>query len=228
MKKRMKKAVTAIISLAVIISMLSGCGKENTKPSTEEPTNKPTEVVTTVKPTDVDPTVEPTQEPTTEPTVTAEPTTEPVGNKIVPLFMDRRTDEVKNASAEDFFIYENLIYFFAPVIQLNDKAYNDNLLNRFEGAPYSFVVRPQNPEATERTTIDFYFYTDRTSTVYTYYETDAGKSGTVTFVPLFYDQADQSLIGFYSNAGPYKFVKLYYNPISGVIMTTEVDRADYY
>ena len=225
MKRKMIKNVTAIA-----IAMLSGCtGNGNTKPSTEEPTNKPTEVVTTVEPTSVEPTVEPTQEPTTEPTVTAEPTTEPVGNEIIPLFMDRRTDEVKNASAEDFFIYENLIYFFAPVVQVDDKAYGDYSLNRFEGSPYSFVVRPQNPEATERTTLEIYFYKDNTGEVKMYYETDNDQSGTLTFMPLFYDQADQSLVGFYSNKkGVYTFVKLYYNPISDVFMTTEVNRADYF
>ena len=220
----MMKIAAASLCLALAVTTFSACSSNgNNKPAEES--SKPIEEETTT----VESTEEPTLEPTQEPTVTAEPTTEPVGNEIIPLFMDLRTDEVMNASPEDFFIYENLIYFFAPVVRLDDKTYSDYALNRFEGSPYSFVVRPQNPEATERTTLEIYFYNDNTGEVRTYYETDNDQSGTLTFMPLFYDQADQSLVGFYSNKkGVYTFVKLYYNPISDVFMTTEVNRADYF
>ena len=220
--KKSNKIATAFLCLGLVITTLSACSNSVNNDTKPEPTEESTEVVITV---------EHTEETIADTTV--EPTTEPAGDEVIPLYSKHRIEEVQNAAAEDFFNYENFIYFFSPIEQLDDKTYSDCPLHRFAGnTPYSFVIRPQNPEGTERTTLEIYFYKDNMENigyVYTYYEADNGESGMMVFIPLFYDQADQSLVGFYSTTtGTYTFVKLYYDPIGDVIETAKVDRADYF
>jgi len=64
----MQKLFALLLILSLMLTMLVGCGKEDTAPTTEAPTE------TTTEPTTVAPT---TEEPTTEEPTTEEPTTVP-------------------------------------------------------------------------------------------------------------------------------------------------------
>jgi len=73
----MQKLFALLLILSLMLTMLVGCGKEDTAPTTEAPTESTTEP-TTVAPTTEEPTTEEptTEEPTTEEPTTEEPTTE--------------------------------------------------------------------------------------------------------------------------------------------------------
>ena len=209
MKKRMKKAVTTIISLAVAIAMLSGCGKENTKPSTEEPTNKPTEVVTTTEPSVEPTTPEPTEEPTVEPT--QEPTTVvPVQNTITGFFQTQWANDVRK-NPDVLFTYEE--YMYRCGVMPTDVTLGDFQLEELSKHrnPFTIAADPIL-DSSETYSVNFYVY-NNSGTLGCCFQCGDNPIQYLSFyfAPVWYNESKGVIVGWMPEGGTYKLVELYFD-----------------
>lgn len=205
MKKRMKKAVTAIISLAVVIAMLSGCGKENTKPSTEEPTNKPTEAVTTTEPTTTVPTEEPTVEPTQEPT-----TVVPVQNTITGFFQTQWANDVRK-NPDVLFTYEEYLYRCGVMpTDITLGAYQMEELSKHRN-PFTIAADPIL-NSSETYSVNFYVY-NNSGTLGCCFQCGDNPVQYLSFMfaPVWYNESKGVIVGWMPEGGTYKLVELYFD-----------------
>lgn len=189
--KKMKSLVAAVLSFALVITMLSGCTSNgNTDRETTEPTQKPTEVATvepTEEPTEVA-TAEPTQEPTEEPTTaTAEPAQEDV---IISLtsspFGFGASDPNKLVNWDDFWIY----YMFTDA----NVEYAEMTLYKLDEIDTTGFWMAGYPDTTKSYDFEMYFGEEGGYTRVWYVINGEYLSKTDVY-PLFYNQTKGCVVG---------------------------------
>lgn len=205
MKKRMKKVVAVIISLAVAIAMLSGCGTENTKPTTEEPTNKPTEVVSTTEPTKTVPTEEPTTEPTQEPT-----TVVPAQNTITGFFQTQWANDVRE-NPDVLFTYEE--YMYRCGVMPTDVTLGEFQLEELSKHrnPFTIAADPIL-DSSETYSVNFYVYNNSGTLGCCFqYGDNPVQYLSFYFAPVWYNESKGVIVGWLPEGGTYKLAELYYD-----------------
>ena len=210
----MKKGLATLLCLVMTFGILSGCSKANTN-------NKPNEdsADSSIEESTEEST---TEAPTEEPTVTAEP--QPDENAIIPLFPAGSSDQVHQLSPEELQQGSNFISLFNASdtgrtygdVQEGTYAatlYTTELMNR------SFEIGYQQPNGTSITVTMFFVGPIQggdgaESHVFDciYYEIEGGESGTfVRFMPLYYNQTKQCLVGYQRQEGVYSLYEIYWD-----------------
>ncbi len=216
MKKRFKKVVVMVICFVMATAILSACngntGNTEDKPTSTTPTEKPTEVVTT----------EPTA---TEPTTTVEQQTQDV---IIPLFDAPYESEVRQVAPEQWNLnYEQTYACYFPLISTGNTV-GDATIYQFADSNYAaretFTLSNGAGATTE---VAVYLCVRENGASAISFEAN-GSTDSIDFVPLFYNQTKQCLVGYsgYNTDNP-GFREVYWDNVINFTIPTDVDPALY-
>jgi hypothetical protein len=231
MKKRFKKVVVMVICFVMATAILSACngntGNTEDKPTSTTPTEKPTEVVTTEPTATEEPTVTeaPTTEPTTEPTTTVEQQTQDV---IIPLFDAPYESEVRQVAPEQWNSnYEQTYACYFPLISTGNTV-GDATIYQFADSNYAaretFTLSNGAGVTTE---VAVYLCVRENGASTISFEANVS-TDSIDFVPLFYNQTKQCLVGYsgYNTDNP-GFREVYWDNVINITIPTDVDPALY-
>ena len=190
--KKIKKSLTVVLSLAMVITMLSACTStgntgEDPKPTTTVEDPKPTEEVVT--------TTEPEVEPTEGPTVTEEPTEEPVpvSEEDVIIELNCFTYDFNNSDPMDLLLYENAAYMYM-LEDANVEAGGTELYRIVDPDTTNLTIHGY-PDATEVYSVDGVFFTNVDSYTGVYFLVDGEYLSMPSFIPFFYNETKGCIVG---------------------------------
>ena len=220
----MKKALATLLCLVMAFGVLSGCSKANTdsKP-TEDSADSSIEESTTEAPTE-----EPTTEPTEQPTESV--TTEPVAEEdvIIPLFDAPYESEVRQVAPEQWNSnYEQTYACYFPLISTGNTV-GDATIYQFADSNYAAretFTLSNGAGATTEVAVYLCVRENGASTIS--FEAN-GSTDSIDFVPLFYNQTKQCLVGYsgYNTDNP-GFREVYWDNVINITIPTDVDPALY-
>ena len=223
----MKNKIAAILlCLGVAINTLCACsstGNGGDQPA-EETTTKQTEAVTEA------PTTEEISE--SETTTTAEPTVAPSGEDvIVPLWNTYLTDleTIKGISPDSWFYSASETVFTYFRTASTDMTYEGIPVFRLcdsEMNPREFILNgPPGDEG--ESTVEVYLLSMDNSTGIRYKVN--GTEYAETFIPLFYNETKQCLVGYYlRGTDNITFSEMYWSPVLNISMIFDVEDLSVY